>query len=113
MVLPPLSPEQRAAALDKAAKIRKRRAKLRDRLKHGGISLTEMLDLGATDEAVGKMRVLAVVEALPGIGKVRAGQLMAELKISESRRVRGLGGNQRAALLAHVAKDGRAPSSAR
>lgn len=113
MVLPPLSPEQRAAALDKATKARKRRAVLRGQLKHGGISLAEVLDLGASDAAVGKMRVLAVVEALPGVGKVRAGQLMTDLKISESRRVRGLGGNQRAALLAHVAKDGRAPSSAR
>jgi len=105
VVLPPLSPEQRAAALAKAARARKVRAELRDQLKHGQISLTEMLDRGAGDEAVGKMRVLAVVEALPGIGKVRAGQLMAELKISESRRVRGLGDKQRAALLAHVDQD--------
>lgn len=109
MVLPPLSPEQRAAALDKATRARKRRAELRDQLKHGGITLAEVLELGASDEAVGKMRVLAVVEALPGVGKVRAGQLMMTLRISESRRVRGLGGNQRAALLAHV-EDGRQPA---
>jgi len=34
-----------------------------------------------------------------GVGKVRARHLMSELEISESRRLRGLGTNQRRALL--------------
>lgn len=105
MALPPLSPEQRTSALAKAARARKVRAELRDQLKHGQLSVAEILDRGARDEVVGKMRVLAVVEALPGIGKVRAAALMQELKISESRRVRGLGDKQRAALLGHVDQD--------
>jgi Holliday junction resolvasome RuvABC DNA-binding subunit len=85
--------------LEKAAAARRSRAALKDKLKHGGISLAEVLEAGQTDEAVGKMRVSAVIEALPGIGKVRAERLMHELKISDGRRVRGLGGNQRRALL--------------
>ena len=36
----------------------------------------------------------------PGVGPVRARQIMAEVGISESRRVRGLGVNQSAALIA-------------
>ncbi|GAA4906253.1 hypothetical protein GCM10023405_29530 [Streptomonospora salina] len=38
------------------------------------------------------------MESLPGVGKVRAKQIMERLNIAESRRVRGLGANQRSAL---------------
>jgi ribosomal protein S13 len=57
-----------------------------------------VLASGESDEAVGKMRVVAVLEALPGVGKVRAGRIMERLEISPSRRVRGLGAKQREAL---------------
>ena len=99
MPLPPLTPEQRAAALQKAAAARKVRAELRDRLKHEGASLSDVLASGEKDEVIGKMRVSAVLESMPGVGKVRARRLMEEIGISESRRVRGLGGQQREALL--------------
>jgi ribosomal protein S13 len=36
---------------------------------------------------------------MPGVGKVRSRQIMDELGISESRRVRGLGAKQTAALV--------------
>ena len=39
-----------------------------------------------------------MLESLPGVGKVRARQIMEQLGISESRRVRGLGAKQLAAL---------------
>jgi len=96
--LPPLTPEQRAAALAKAAAARKVRAELRDRLKHSGASLSEVLANGETDEVIGKMRVAAVLESMPGVGKVRAQRIMEKLGISPSRRVRGLGTHQRQAL---------------
>jgi hypothetical protein len=96
--LPPLTPEQRAAALQKAAAARKVRAELRDRLKHEGASLSDVLAGGEKDEVIGKMRVSAVLESMPGVGKVRAQRIMEKLGISPSRRVRGLGSHQRAAL---------------
>ncbi len=99
MALPPLTPEQRAAALEKAAAARRVRAALKVQLKSAGTSLSDVLDSGETDEVVGKMKVLAVLEAMPGVGKVRAGKLMEELEISPARRVRGLGAKQREALL--------------
>ena len=46
-----------------------------------------------------KLKVVNVLESLPGVGKVRARKIMEELEIKESRRVRGLGANQRKALL--------------
>ena len=99
MALPPLTPEQRAAALAKAAAARRARAELKLRLKSQGTSLAEVLDSGETDDAVGKMKVVAVLEAMPGVGKVRAQRLMEALEISPARRVRGLGAKQREALL--------------
>ena len=98
MPLPSLTPEQRAAALEKAAVARRRRAEVKNRLKHSGKSLVSVLEDGDTDEIIGKMKVSAVLEAMPGVGKVRAGRIMEKLGIAPSRRVRGLGTNQRAAL---------------
>ncbi|MGB9378958.1 MAG: integration host factor, actinobacterial type [Mycobacteriales bacterium] len=99
MVLPTLSPEQRADALQKAAAARKARAEIKERLKKGEMQLAEVISIGETDEVVSRMRVSAVLESLPGIGKVRAEKLMRDLRISDSRRIRGLGDNQRRALL--------------
>lgn len=105
MVLPPLTPEQRAAALAKAAAARRVRAALKVRLKSSGATVAEVLVSGDTDEVIGKMKVVAVLEAMPGVGKVRAAKLMETLEISPSRRVRGLGAKQREALLRAFASD--------
>ena len=99
MALPPLTPEQRAAALEKAAAARKARAALKVRLKSSGASLDDVLDEGDRDDVIGKMKVVAVLEAMPGVGKVRAQKIMERLEISPSRRVRGLGSKQRQALV--------------
>lgn len=98
MALPPLTPEQRAAALEKAAQARKERAEVKNRLKRGGTTLAQILKEGTTDAVIGKMKVSSLLESLPGVGKVRAKQIMDRLNIADSRRVRGLGTNQRAAL---------------
>jgi transposase len=98
VALPPLTPEQRAAALEKAAAARRERAEVKNRLKHSGASLSEVVRDGQKNDVVGKMKVSALLESLPGVGKVRAKQIMERLSISETRRVRGLGANQIAAL---------------
>jgi transposase len=98
LALPPLTPEQRADALAKAAAARRARAELKDKLKHNALTLRELLDQGETDEVVGKLKVIALLEAMPGVGKVRAARIMDKLDISPSRRVRGLGAKQRTAL---------------
>jgi hypothetical protein len=96
MPLPPtLSAEQRQAALDKAGAARRIRAELKEKLKMGSLTLRELLAEGDSDEVVGKMKVLAVLESLPGLGKVKARRLMEEVGISETRRIQGLGEQQR------------------
>lgn len=98
MALPPLTPEQRQAALDKAASSRRERAEVKNRLKNSGASILDVIQEGQVNEVVGKMRVIDLLQSMPGLGKVRARQMMERLGIAESRRVRGLGAKQVAAL---------------
>lgn len=98
MALPSLTPEQRAAALAKAAEARRARAEVKNRLKTSSASLAEVLKEGETSQVIGKMKVTALLESLPGVGKVRATQIMERIGIAQTRRVRGLGTNQVAAL---------------
>ena len=98
MALPPLTPEQRQAALDKAAASRRERAEIKNRLKNAGGSILDVLAEGQTNEVIAKMRVVDLLQSMPGLGKVRARQVMERLGIAESRRVRGLGTKQVAAL---------------
>lgn len=100
MAAPPvLTDAQRRAALLKAAEARRVRADLKERLKMGSVTLAEVLQQASADGIVGKTKVLAVLESLPGVGKVKARRLMEDIGIAQSRRLRGLGDQQRAALL--------------
>jgi hypothetical protein len=97
---PTLTPEQRQAALAKAAEARRARAEIKERLKMGSITLAELLAQAETDDMVAGIKVLAVLESLPGVGKVKARRTMDEVGIADTRRLRGLGDQQRKALLA-------------
>jgi Spy/CpxP family protein refolding chaperone len=98
MATPPtLTPEQRAAALEKAAKARAERAELKGRLKNGSLTLAEVLE--SSDPTAGKLKVVSLLESLPGVGKVKARRLMEEIGIAENRRVQGLGAQQKQAIL--------------
>jgi len=99
MRVPPLlTPEDRTAALAKAALARKARSEVKTSLKHGTLTLSAVLEDAREDEVIAKLRVTALLEAMPGVGKVRAAQIMTRLGISDSRRIKGLGANQRQAL---------------
>lgn len=99
VALPQLTPEQRADALAKAAEARRERAAVKNRLKNSQGSLKDVITEGKENDVVGKMKVSALLESMPGVGRVRARAIMDEIGISESRRVRGLGANQTEKLL--------------
>ncbi len=101
---PALTPEQRAAALEKAARVRRERAEVKDKLKMGNLSLADLLQEADSNETIGKMKVVSVLESLPGLGKVKARRLMETVGISDSRRLQGLGAKQREALLKETAR---------
>jgi hypothetical protein len=104
MPLPQLTEEQRRDALAKAAEARKRRAQVKAQLKNGSLGLSDCLVRADADGILGKMKVSAMLEALPGVGKVRAQKVMEELNISPSRRLRGLGDKQKQSLRDRFAK---------
>lgn len=106
MALPQLTDEQRKAALAKAAEARKARAELKENLKRGNTNLKEVLEKAETNEIIGKTKVSALLEALPKVGKVKAKEIMDELGIAQTRRLRGLGDRQRRALLERFGFEG-------
>ena len=99
MALPQLTDEQRKEALAKAAEARKQRAELKASLKRGDTTLKDVLGKAESDEIIGKTKVSALLEAMPKVGKVKAREIMEELEIAQTRRLRGLGERQRRALL--------------
>jgi len=98
MPLPPMTPEQRAAGLEKAKAANAERAKVKSDLKSGAVTLAGVIAAAEGSDAIGKMKVSAVLRALPGVGDAKASKVMAELGIDGKRRLRGLGDRQRAAL---------------
>ena len=101
MPLPEQTPEQRSAALAKAAEARRVRAEVKQLLKTGSMSLAEVLSRSG-DDLIGGLKVEAVLESMPGLGKIKAKRLMESLEIASNRRLRGLGERQRQALLAEL-----------
>ena len=97
---PKLTDAQRKAALEKAAEARRVRAEVKALIKMGSLTLRQVLDMSDENEIVSRTKVLAILESMPKIGKVKGRRLMESIGIAESRRLRGLGDQQRAALLA-------------
>ena len=98
MAIPQLSDAERKAALEKAKAARIKRAEIRDQLKDGKLTLKDVIDM-KDDPIVGRMKVVTLIETLPGYGKAKSVKIMNELQIAESRRLRGLGERQQTALL--------------
>jgi transposase len=96
---PQLSDAQRQEALAKAAEARRVRSEVKQLLKMRSLTLGELFARADREPVVGKLKVLALLESLPGLGKVKARRLMDDIGISENRRVQGLGPQQRARLL--------------
>jgi guanylate kinase len=100
MALPPrLSDAERNRALEIAKASRQERAQFKNKLNKGEITLAHLLDAAERSPALAKMRVLELLESIPGYGKIRAQSLMEKYEISSTRRIQGLGRHQRQSLL--------------
>ena len=99
MALPTLSDQQRKEYLERAAAMRKARASLRKDLKAGRVTFSELM-AKADDPVIARMKVITLLESLPGYGKARAQTLLSTVGIAETRKVQGLGSRQREELLA-------------
>ena len=100
MTIPPLSDDQRQQARNAATEARRRRAEIKQSLRSGERTLTEVLELAEHDDVIAHTKVIDILKALPRVGAVRAGRVMERLDIAANRRLRGLGKHQTAALLA-------------
>lgn len=96
---PLLTPEERARALEVAKVSRRERAAAKAEIHKGALSFSAFLELADSNEVLAKMRVIELLESMPGYGKIRAQALMDKFAISPTRRVKGLGRHQRVALL--------------
>jgi transposase len=98
MAAPPSqTPEQLATNLEKAAAARAARSALKQRVKNGEVTLSAVLDDAA--DVAQKLKVVALLESLPGVGKVKARRIMDDIGIADNRRVQGLGTQQKQALV--------------
>lgn len=94
---PQLTLEERRAALAKAAHSRKVRASFKAEIKNGK---RHWLDAFNSElDAIRKMRVKELLQSLPGIGEIRATNLLDRAGISQSRRIQGVGKSQYESLL--------------
>ena len=96
---PQLTPEERARALEVAKASRRERAAAKAEIHKGALTFSAFLELADSNEVLAKMRVIELLESMPGYGKIRAQALMDKFAISPTRRVKGLGRHQRVALL--------------
>lgn len=99
MAAPEMTAEQRAAALARAAEARRVRAEIKQLLKTGSLSLSDVLARADEDDLVAGIKVASLIVSMPHMGKVKAKRLMEEHGIAENRRIRGLGSRQRETLL--------------
>lgn len=95
---PALTQEQRSAATAKAIANRQRRAHVKEQLRSGELTWHALLELARIDDVVAGLRVSEALISLPGVGPSRLERFMKQANVAATRRLRGLGGNQIAAL---------------
>ncbi len=100
VALPTLTTQQRIDAAARATAARRVRADIRAKVKAGDLRVSDIIELSATNEAVAKLKVTSMLEAIPGVGKAKAANIMDRHAIAASRRIRGLGQHQRESLTA-------------
>lgn len=96
---PARSLDQRMDALGKANEVRSRRAALKADLKHGRVSINEIL--AAPPEYLLTAKVADLLMAAPKCGRVKSARIMEQCRISPSKTVGGLSERQRHELLAY------------
>ena len=104
MAAPIRTPEQRTAALDAALRARRVRADLRVALKSGDVDPVLIVSGAGQDANYANLRVRWFLESLPGVGPIKAEQVMQRLGIAATRRVGGLNERQRALLVETVSR---------
>jgi len=96
MALNNLSDKDRKKGLERARQVRKKRAEIKDLIKKGKIDIRSLFkDDKLFEKYIMNMKVIDLVGAIPGNGRVNALKILSDLKISPNKKVGGLGKNQK------------------
>ena len=83
MALPTLTPEQRQAALAKAAEARAARTALLAKVKAGELTFAQLLE--RDDDIAKKIKVSQALRAVKGVGPAKATALMEEAGLTQAK----------------------------
>jgi guanylate kinase len=89
---PKLSNRFRRKAGQKAVAARQERAKTKELIATGQIFFFDLFS--DERESISRMRLIDLLQSVPGVGKIRAEQILERTKISPSRRIGGVGPRQ-------------------
>ena len=95
MALNNLSDSDRRKGLEKARQVRKKRAEIKESLKKGKLNIKSLFKDKKLYADVSNMKVINLISALPGNGRVNALKILKDLKISPNKKIGGLGRNQK------------------
>ena len=90
---------ERVNALAIALNLRTEMSHVLEEISTGSLSLLEVLAKSINDEATSRLYVVKALESIPVVGKIKARRVMAELGITQKRRVDSLSTHERDALV--------------
>ena len=93
---PKLSNRFRRKAGRNAVLARQERARIKDQVSSGELNFFSLFE--SKSKAIARMKMIDLLQSVPGIGKVRAQVILERAKISPSRRIGGIGNRQLALL---------------
>lgn len=96
--LQPVPDTDRKAALAAATAARKTRSDIVARVSAGELSPSRVIELAAEDKAISRLRPERLARAIPGVGPARAADFISRACIASTKRLGGLGKNQKAIL---------------
>lgn len=99
---PVLSQEQRAVAFKRSLELRRERAGIKRWLLESGELAKQRFEIALTSEAVRGMKVIDLLQALPGIGKIKADRILERSRIPAKNTVRACGPRQIDRLFEHL-----------
>lgn len=97
---PDRSTQQRKDALSRANNVRSLRAKLKADLKAGRIDLISVLENPPKEAQT--MKIINVLIAAPGMGRVKANRIVTKSRVSPSKLINGLSVRQRDEIISYL-----------
>jgi guanylate kinase len=93
---PKLRKRFRRKAGRNAVLARQERARIKDQISSGELNFFSLFE--TKSKAIARMKMIDLLQSVPGVGKVRARVILERSKISHSRRIGGVGHRQKALL---------------